>query len=417
MKILIASYSGYGAWFSLRFQDDNHDVDYYLMDKKYEKVLDGIAPSPIYKKPDFSKYDLVLFDLTGKPKVAEEAMKLAPTIGDSDLADLLEEDRLFGIEIMEQSGIKVPPYETFSDIETARKFVSDTKKRYVFKPNGGQDQETASTYVSTDYKDLLKYFDRLAVMSHGAEFLLQEVVNGTEISTEAYFNGDEFYLINGTLEEKKFMDNRRGPNTGCSGNLVWAYRQAPQVFKQGLELLKPFLADSGYVGMIDLNTIATESELYGLEWTPRFGYDASATLFTLIDSDLGQFFYDIATGDVPNVSIGGEFAAGVRLSIPPYPSECEGYYQEDVPIQGIEPTDLLSTYVYDVKVENDELVSAGCGGFICVPMGKGNSIEEAFAVVKERIKKIRIPDMQYRNDIYKCTKERYDILSRQGWLR
>jgi hypothetical protein len=42
---------------------------------------------------------------------------------------------------------------------------------------------------------------------------------------------------------------------------------------------------------------------------------------------------------------------------------------------------------------------------------------EAFAVVKERIKKIRIPDMQYRNDIYKCTKERYEILSRQGWLK
>ena len=101
MKILMCSYSGYGLWFTLRLRDEGNTVDYYLMDKKYEKVLQGIAPEPLFKEPDFSKYDLVIFDLTGKPKVAERAIEVTNVIGDSELADELEDNRVFGIEIME----------------------------------------------------------------------------------------------------------------------------------------------------------------------------------------------------------------------------------------------------------------------------------------------------------------------------
>lgn len=418
MKILLCSYTGYGLWFTLRLRDEGNTVDYYLMDRKYEKILQGIAPVPMFKEPDFSKYDLVLFDLTGKPKVAERAAKVTNVIGDSDIADMLEEDRLFGIEIMEQCGIEVPFYETFNDIETAKKFVLETKKRYVFKPNGGQTQETASTYVSDSAEDLIQYLDRLGEMSHGVEFILQEVVSGTEISTEAYFNGEEFFFINATLEEKKFMDNRRGPNTGCSGNLVWAYRNKPRIFEAGLEKLAPFLQESGYRGMIDLNTIASANHLYGLEWTPRFGYDASATLFCTLGTPLGEFMARLASGEPQVVDVQHDFAAAVRLSIPPYPSECDGYFQENVPIQGIEEEDIFRTYLYDVMLdEKDNLVTAGCSGFIAVPIGTGRTIEEAFANLAKRVKRIKIPDMQYRNDIYKCTNERYTILEREGWFR
>ena len=417
MKILMVSYSGYGAWFTLRFQREGHKVDYYLIGDKYTDVLRGIVPKPLKEKPDFSRYDLVLFDLTGRPKLAEQSAKVAPTIGDGNIHSELEDNRLFGIEAMEECGIEVPFYEVFDSVDTARKFVEKTKKRFVFKPNGGQDQETASTYVSTSAEDMLNYFDELIKMSHGAEFILQEVVPGTEISTEAYFNGDDFFLVNATLEEKKFMEGNKGPNTGCSGNLVWVYDNKPKIFTRGLELLKPFLQDYGFVGMVDLNTIASDSHLYGLEWTPRFGYDASATLFALVDSDLGEFFHSIATGGHIEPSTNNSFAAAIRLSIPPYPSECEGFYHAGVPIQGIEEDDIRSCYLYDAMLDGADLVTAGCSGFIAVPIGCGRSIDEAFAVVKEKVKKIRIPDMQYRNDIGKTTKGRYEELSRMGWLR
>ena len=113
MKMLLVSQDGVGAWFMLRLLKEGHKVDYYLLKDKYINVLHGIVPKPLREKPDFNRYDLVIFDLTGRPKLAEEARKATPTIGDSNLATELEEDRLFGIEVMEQCGIEVPPYEVF----------------------------------------------------------------------------------------------------------------------------------------------------------------------------------------------------------------------------------------------------------------------------------------------------------------
>ena len=399
----------------LRLLKEGHTVHWFLLKKKYSKILEGIAPKPLFQKPDFAKYDLVLFDMTGNPKLAEESLSITPTIGDGDVATELEENRLFGIETMEHCGITVPPYEVFDDVNSARKFVEETNKRYVFKPNG--DQATSSTYVSESAEDMLDYIDDLVKFVHGEEFILQEIVEGIEISTEGWFNGEEFFLVNGTLEEKKFMEGRKGPNTGCAGNIVWTYGQNPRIFKQGLELLKPFLQESGYRGMVDLNTIVTSSNVYGLEWTPRFGYDAAATLFAVISSDLGEFLYAIATGEAPNVSTKFSYAASTRLSIPPYPSECDGYYHEDVPINGIEEEDVDSIYLYDVKVKDNELVTAGCSGFVAAPIGRGDSPEEAWAAVTAKIKHIKIPDMQYREDLYKCTKKRYEAVSLLGLLK
>jgi phosphoribosylamine-glycine ligase len=422
-RILISTYSMYGAWFSLQLEEEGHDVDIWLMDhyNEYSSVLGGIVNTPLKAMPVFSNYDLVLFDLTGRPKTAEAVRdKGIPIIGDGDFNTEIEEDRLLGIQIMQQCEIGVPFYETFNDIGDAKKFIKKTNKTFVFKPNGGQGQDTATTYVSKGPEDLLQYLDKLSGTTKGVEFILQEVVQGTEISTEAWFNGEDFYLINGTLEEKKFMDGGRGPNTGCSGNLVWIYDtiNPPYVFREGLGKMRDFLREYNYRGMIDLNTIVSDIKLYGLEWTPRFGYDASATLYSCLEN-VGDFLGAIATGSRVTPQITNTFAASIRISIPPYPTEIKDHHPEGVPIEGLEDADITKNcFLYDCCLDRrDSFVTAGMSGLVCVPIQASVSIEAAFAGVAGRIKNIHIPDMQYRNDIEESTTRRYNILARQGWLR
>lgn len=421
-KILIATYTGYGNWFSLQLEQEGHDVDIWYIDHydDYCMVLDGLVKRPSKAKPVFSKYDLVLFDLTGRPKIAEEVMAAGVAcIGDGDFNSEIEEDRLLGIQIMEQCGIGVPFYETFNDLGDARRFIRKTNKRFVFKPNGGQDQDTASTYVSKSADDMLRYLDKLAGTTKGVEFILQEVVSGTEISTEAWFNGEEFFLINATLEEKKFMNDNKGPNTGCAGNLVWLYDQInpPLIFREGLGKLKNFLQQYNYRGMIDLNTIVNDREMFGLEWTPRFGYDASATLYACINN-VGDFFGAIGSGSRPEFDTISNYSAGIRLSIPPYPSEIKNKHPEEIPIEGIEDDDILKKcFLYDCCCDGDNLFTAGVNGMVAVPISTGNTPQEAWGRVYEKVKKISIPDMQYRTDLEHSTMSRYKILASQGWLR
>lgn len=421
MKIVLNSYTGIGAYLMLRLQAEGHRVDYHLMDKNCQNILRGIVPTPELGDVDYNKYELSIFDLTGKPRQAEQSAKVTPTIGDGNLHSKLEDDRLFGIEVMEQAGVLVPNYEVFDDIEAAKKFVRKTKKRYVFKPNGGQNQSSATTYCSHSWEDLLEYFDKLSQFAKGEEFLLQEFIEGgTEISTEAYFNGERFFLINATLEEKKFLNGNLGPATGCSGNVVWFYDQLnpPSVFKEGLEKLGEVLRGS-FRGMIDLNSIVTQDKLYGLEWTPRFGYDASNTLFTLVESDLGEFLHAIACGEEPDgARVNSDFAAGIRFSIPPYPSEIKGKHPEGIPVGGISEDDLDCYYLYDVMLDGNNLVSSGEGwGNLGTAFGRSPNMKIAMGTCLERLKKLKVPDIQYRTDLYKYFAERYDCLAKQGWLR
>lgn len=429
MRIAVSSYSGYGAWFALYLKSIGHSVDYYLSKPEYGDICGGlITPKYIALDgrrnmvgyPDYSKYEVSLFDLTGRRKQADYSRLLCPTIGDGGINCILEDERIKGIELMEEAGVMVPPYEKFEDIGAAKSYVRKHGKRYVFKPDGGQDQDAAATYVSKDAEDLLEYFDKLASLSKGVKFILQEFIPGTECSVEGWFNGSDFYCLNATIEDKKFMSGNVGPNTGCAGNLVFTIKSTSRIYEKGLQLCAAVLKQVGYVGMIDLNAIITESgDLYGLEWTPRLGYDASATFISMYSGDYGDLLYNTAAGKTPEESWKAEFGVSARLSIPPYPTEYKMPKNIGIPIKGIDLEDkraIQTCYLYDCKLQKNKLVAAGINGLIACPIETASTVTEAFMKLKDRIKHIQIPDMQYRDDLQKSLSERYYKLDLAGWF-
>ena len=423
-----------GAWFGLRLRAEGHKVDYYLSEAKYEDVLRGLIPPPKilsldhrrhqlgYGYPSYKGYDLSLFDLTGRAKQADSSRMEVPTLGDGTLEHMLEDDREFGIKSMEECGINVPPYTKFNTASEAKAFLKKNDRAYVFKPFtiGGTTQDTATTYVSKSAADLIEFIDPLWDAAKHAPFILQEFIKGTEIGTEAFFNGTDFFLITGTLEEKKFMNDNKGPNTGCSGNLIFAMNEDMHIYKEGLEKAKPFLQASGFRGIIDLNTIVTESQVYGLEWTPRFGYLCCPSIATMYGFGYGDLLLDVASGKSPEIKWGGgSFCAATTLSIPPYPTEIRIPKAKGIPIEGVDINDLeqlTQTYLFDAMVDGKKLVTSGNYGYIGAVLSAAHSIEAAFAQLEGRIKKIQIPNCQYRTDIQKSTTQRYNQLQEWNWL-
>jgi phosphoribosylamine-glycine ligase len=434
MKIALSSYTAMGAWWVLRLRAEGHDVDYYLSEPKYEDVLRGLIPPPKmasldhrrhilgYGFPSYKKYDLSLFDLTGRAKQADASRMEVPTLGDGTLEHMLEDDREFGIKSMEECGINVPSYTKFNTPSEAKVFLKKNDRPYVFKPFtvGGTTQDTATTYVSKSAADLIQYIDPLWQAAKQAPFILQEFIRGTEIGTEAFFNGTDFSLITGTLEEKKFMNDNKGPNTGCAGNLIFAMHEDMKIFKEGLEKARPFLQATGFRGIIDLNTIATENQIYGLEWTPRFGYLCCPTIANMYGMGYGDLLFDIAMGKNPEMKWGGgSFGAGVTLSIPPYPTEIRMPKTKGVPIEGIDPKNLdqlTQTYLFDAMVEKDKLITSGNYGYIGAVLAASNSIDGVFAQIEGRLSRVQIPNCQYRTDIHESTTKRYYQLQNWGWL-
>lgn len=434
MKIAMSSFSGMGAWWVLRLLAEGHDVDYYLSKPDYEDVLGGLIPSPKklsldhrrkvqgFGYPSYKGYDLSLFDLTGVAKQADASAMDAPTLGDGSINHMLEDDREAGIQAMEESGIEVPPWKKFTSASEAKAFIKKNDKRYVYKPFEGYGVDDKSlTYVAKSAEDLLKCIDKLFSMSRQAPFLLQEFIKGTEASCMGYFNGEDFYLLTSTLEDKKFMDGDKGPNTGAAGNLVFALKETSRLYTQGLKKAAPFLKNIGYRGMIDLNAIVTQDKLYGLEWTPRFGYIADSCIAMMYGTGFGEMLQRIATGKAPVIKWEAPFSVGITISIPPYPTEIRIPKAKDIPIEGIDPEDieqLCSMYLYDVKLSKDKksLITSGNYGYIGAPMGIGESIGEASAACIKLLEKIQVPNMQHRTDTEKSVSKRYNFLMDNSWL-
>lgn len=423
----MVSQHGLGFWFALRLIEEGHQVELWLTKRgAWENALRGLIPEPYLRRPPTSvleQADLILFDQNGQGKLAEELRKYAPVLGDGMLASKIEDDRLYGIQTMEAAGIEVPFYEVFQSPDEARSFLKERPARYVYKPSSppGEEQPSATTYVSDSCEDMMACLDKLFQDTKQQPFLLQEVVKGEEISVEGWADGSNFHLLGLTIETKKLMNDNLGPNTGASGTLESIFNNMPKLYSRGLGRMIEWVRANNYRGMLDLNTIVNESHCYGLEWTARFGYDCCATRFALLEDDLGRFLHQLATapegGMTLDLKLKADWAASARYSIPPYPMEIEGMHPDGVPITGIPLEDAWRDfYLYDAKIEGEKLVTAGVFGHVCSPIGTGHTAKGAWSSLERRIENLKIPDMQARTDLEEATLKRLDKIREWGWL-
>lgn len=420
MRILVVSIAGEGAWFCWLLEQAGHEVDFLVKHSEYDSVLKGIVHSPA-SPSDPASYDLCLFDLTGEGKLADEIRVQTPTIGDSVFADKLEHDRTFGLDYMRACGIDVPPYTEFNNPSDALRMIRKTGKRYVYKACGN-NVSCATSYVSKNAEDMAGYLETLFKQTPSHEFILQEFVSGTEVSTEMWVNQTGYYAVNHTLEEKKLLAGGLGPNVGCAGAVVWMPEKETTIFTEGLGRAAERLAADGYVGMIDLNAIVSDGKVWGLEWTPRIGYEGTCNLACLLDIEFGEFLRAIAANErPPEVRSRYGFAASIRLYIPPYPVEgSQKMMKEGVPLDGIKLSMLPRFFLYDARIKentDEQLETAGLSGWIGCPIGCGETIPGAFRECQDIIAGLRIPDLGYRNDVAGSIARRYHQLESDGMFR
>lgn len=408
MNFFMYSKCGEGAGLLKRIQDEGNECELFIKYREYESVYDGILKKA--RKP--KEGSIVIFDSSGMGREADALRQSGYKVfGASKFHDKLENHRGFGLEYMQSHGISVPKTEVFTEFSKGIEFLKGKRKgRYVFKPSG-KECPSHLTYVGEDSEDLISFmeFAEEYFSEDIDDFVLQEYVEGPIISTEFWVGAEGFLEpMNHTVEVKKLMDGDIGPSTGCSGNLVWACDT--DVIGELLYEIEGDLIKEGFLGPIDINCIVTESDIYGLEWTPRFGLDAMPSLIALVKNDLGQMISDLVNGTDTKMKLYEDFSGGIRVTIPPYPCEASNYKvlskiapNEGIPIRNLEGDDV---YYYEVKEKDGELVHAFGSGVIACVSNIGGDPEECFPL--KGIEEARIPQKQYRTDLGKVLPEMYE---------
>ena len=419
MKLFLFSKYGDAVCLAIKAIEIGHQASVYIKDAKSQSIGDGLVKKVKSWEQEAKSADLILFDHVGFGNIAEDLRKDGKAVlGGCRLADALELNRAFSQKTLKLAGINTPlTSPKLSSIANVKDWLAKNKKigQWVYKAMGSQD--TGTTYVSEGIDDLLGYIPVLQKRTKDASFILQERVDGTEVSHEGWFNGKTFCQSNITFEEKRFMDEGRGRNVGCMGNIVYNLFSKNKLHKKTLGKMVSILRKADFRGPIDLNCIVTENEIYALEFTPRLGYDAVQAFLEGFQEDWLNWMLQIAQGATITPKTTNQFLIAVRLATSPYPEAVSTKNSpEDIPLIGLNKENLKHIWLSDVKKNKVGVSCAGADGVIAVVTARGNTVKECKNRVYRTIGGVIIPDKTYRIDIGSRVPKDLNKLKKWGWI-
>ncbi|MBU3955286.1 phosphoribosylamine--glycine ligase [bacterium] len=402
--VSLESLSGDLAW---HIKEEGHEVKAYIKAKNDADVYNGFIEKIEDWREDIEWADIIIFDDVEFGETADKLRKAGKlVIGGSRYTDRLEMDREFGQSELKRHGINILPSWNFSDYDAAINFIKNNPDRYVFKPSGNTPSGGKGLLFlgeEENGRDILEILEQNKEIwrKKAPVFQLQKYVQGVEIAVGAFFNGKDFiYPININFEHKRIFPGNLGPFAGEMGTLMfWTYSHP--LFKSTLEKMKMALAESGYIGYVDINTIVNGRGIYPLEWTCRFGYPTIQIQQEGILTPIGEMLFKLAKGENFELKTKKGFQIGVRIVVPSYltkkDEEVINLYH-DLPILFKKPG-LEGIHIEDVKIENGVWRAAGVSGCLLAITGSGSTVMEARKQVYSRISNIMIQNAFYRVDI------------------
>ena len=327
-------------------------------------------------------------------------------IGGSALGDRLEADREFGQAALRAVGLKTAASRTFHDYADAVAYIGRHPGRYVLKFNGADALRTRN-YVGSlndgaDVQALLGFYASRADPAQEVDFVLMDHLQGVEVGVGAYFNGRQFLAAACIdFEHKRFFPGDLGELTGEMGTIV-SYRHSGRLFDTVLAPLAGMLHDGGYCGYINVNLMANEQGLWPLEFTSRFGYPGFAICEALHRDPWEAIFARMASQQALSFETRGGFAAGVVLTVPPFPYR-HGYDElsKGMPLclRPFEQREGSALQLAEVALHGGQLVTSGASGYLGVATGTGATPALANLSALDVAQSVVVPNLRYRRDI------------------
>lgn len=399
----------------LRLQADGHEVRIFISEALCRGTLAGLAARvddwraqlPWIRAAGPDGY--ILFEnVAGERGALQDELRAEgfQVIGGCAFGDRLENDRGFAQRLLRSLGLPVARTFEFDRLIDGDIFLNRNPGRYVLKFNGDAFG-SADNYIGRagdgrDVRAMLRAKCR-QLKTERVSFVLMEYVAGVEMGVGAYFNGRRF-LRPACLdwEHKAFFPGDLGELTGEMGTVA-TYQNSGRFFAKTLARIAPLLAQHGYCGYINLNTIVNEQGIWPLEFTSRFGYPGYSILEPLQRTSWSRLFAALTEGEEDRLETFDGFCVGVLMTTRPFP-----YVRAFVPepiglpimIEGeFSAEDHANFHLGEVGQEDNQLVTAGYHGWSMVVTGVGSTIAAAQAAAYQRARRVIIPNLRYRNDI------------------
>ena len=326
--------------------------------------------------------------------------------GPNQKAALFESSKAFSQSFMEKHGIPTARAGTFTDAEKAKSFAASLGGRCAVKADGlalGKGVLLCSRLAEADAA-----IDEILVSktfgAAGRQIVIQEMLEGMEISLHALCDGTTFKLFPTSQDHKRALDADLGLNTGGMGT----YSPAPflnesELAAMGNAILVPWLkgcaADGiDFRGIIYPGVMLTRNGPKVLEFNARFGDPETQVYLTRLESDLVELLEASIDSTLSNVELRWKRDASVCVVM-----ASEGYpasYVKGKPITGLESVaSQANTKVFHAGTALSGKQVVTNGGRVLGVTAWAPDLRQARDAAYNTVSKIRFDGAHYRRDI------------------
>lgn len=330
------------------------------------------------------------------------------TFGPSKNAAEIEGDKAFSKNLMKKYGIPTASFEVFTkdNYSDAIKYLDGVRYPTVIKASGlaagkgvaiCESKNDAEVYINQCFNESL-------FGNSGETLVIEEFLQGEEVSIFAITDGDDFVLLPSAQDHKRRFDGDKGPNTGGMG----AYAPAPLATNEVLnriseKVIIPTLEamkkeGRKYNGCLYAGLMINNGEPSVVEFNCRFGDPETQVVLPIVDGDFLHLLNSAAIGNIDkkSVSVANKSAITVVAASDGYP----GNYQKGIAITGIDDAldDSITVFHAGTKKDNGILKTNG-GRVLSVTAISEDGLGSAKEMAYNAIKKIKFDGIVYRKDI------------------
>ena len=242
------------------------------------------------------------------------------------------------------------------------------------------------------------------VHNAAGKVVIEEYLDGQEISIHAIADGKTSVLFPTSQDHKTIGENDIGKMTGGMGVVAPVSWVSPEALADiNTRIVQPTLQalakrGSPLVGMLYPGLKMSSKGPKVLEFNARFGCPEAEVYMRLMKSDAFELFSACADGTLADFRLewNSGYAVSIIIASGGYPDE----YKKGFPITGIdeaEKTEGVVVFHAGTKREGNSLVTDG--GRVLSVSAVGNTLKEALDRAYEAVEKIHFEGMHFRRDI------------------
>lgn len=371
-----------------------------------------IAPTDVEALSGFAASRGV--DLTIVGPEAPLAMGLAdrfrakglPVFGPSRAAARIESSKAFAKELMREEGVPTADYRVFTDGDAAEAWIRDQGAPIVVKASGlaaGKGAVVCTT-VEEAVAAARSMLDDFAYGEAGREVVVEEFMEGEELSVFGVTDGEDVVLLLPSQDHKRIGEGDTGPNTGGMGAYAPVSIATPPLLTEIRErVFRPVLQgmarrDAVFRGLLYAGLMMTPRGPRVVEFNCRFGDPEAQVVLPLLASSL----LDLLVAAADGTGLGRmrpRFREGAAVTTVVASAGYPGPVEKGVPIDlsAVEASDEVVVFHAGTRVGGNGLETSG--GRVLACTGLGASLPEAAARSRKAAAAVRFEGAQFRRDI------------------